>query len=399
MPVVGQRVSIFRTMVRQLVCVSVWLRSSAVNDEVKGATLQMRRVPAAARAAALLRHLAGVGQPMAAAALARDLDLPRTSVLGICDALVEERMLSRSSDGRFWLGPHVLELAAASATTLEREHTVGLLIVSRDNPFYTAMLKAAEGALAVGGRLLVRDAGESAVTQRRQWHELLASGVDVMIIDSVDAEAHVEELNRARAAGVPLVAVGSRLDGVDASVTSDNTQAGLLAGRYLVRALGGRGRIAILDGLRKNANVDRVAGLREALRDETGMEVISHEQEGHDTADAGARMMTQVLSAYPDVDGVFTVCDPIAMGASQALRGAARSPSIVSVDARADAVENILHGGPIIASVAQDPHKIMSAAIAIARDLALGRQLGQGAHLVPVRLIDADNAGGYQRWG
>jgi len=360
--------------------------------------LQTRRVPAAARAAALLRHLAREGRPLAPATLARDLSLPRTSVLGIGEALADERMLVRLDDGRFWLGSHVLELAAA-ATALERDLTVGLLIVSHANPFYTAALAAAEREIVDGGQLLVRDAREDSAAQRAQWYELIDGGVDVLIIDSVDAEAHAEELDYARDAGVPVIAIGSRLDGVDASVTSDNTQAGLLAGRHLMSAFDGRGRIAILDGLHKNANMDRVAGLREAIRDAPGMEIVAHKQEGHDTTGAGMRMMSQLLSATPEMDAVFAVCDPIAIGAVAELREARRNVAIVSVDARADAVASIASGGPIIASVAQDPSKIIVAAIEIARDLARGRRRAQNAHLVPVRLIDADNAEGYEPWG
>ncbi|MGO1768867.1 MAG: substrate-binding domain-containing protein [Microbacterium sp.] len=358
-----------------------------------------RRVPAAARAAALLRHLARAGRPLAAAALARELDLPRTSVVGICDALADERMLSRMDDGRFWLGSHVLELAAASAATLERELAVGLLIVSGANPFYAAAIAAAEAELTTGGRLLVRDAAEDAGTQRAQWRELIDEGADVLIVDAVDAATHARELGLAREAGVPVIAIGSRLDGVDASVTSDNTQAGLLAGRRIASELGGSGRIAVLDGLAKNANIDRVAGLREAIRDDHDLTVAAHEQEGHDTTASGERMMRRLLEREERIDAVFTVCDPIAMGAVAALREAGRSVPVVSVDGRGDAIDTILAGGPIIASVAQEPGKILTTAIATARELARGRRTAQGAHLIPVRMIDAQGARGYERWG
>ncbi|MGO1849319.1 substrate-binding domain-containing protein [Microbacterium sp.] len=362
--------------------------------------LQPGRVPAAARAVALLRHLARTGRPSTASAMAKELALPRTSVLGICDALVDDRMLVRLADGRFWLGSHVLELAAASAAMLGRPLGVGLLVVSRANKFYTAMLHAAtREASAAGGQLLVRDAEESSQTQRDQWHELIDEGADVIIVDSVDTGPHAVELDHARRAGVPVIAIGSRLDGVDVSVTSDNTQAGLLAGRRLAEVLQGRGRVAILDGLRKNANIDRVAGFREAIRDSDGIEIAAHYQEEHDTSAAGQRMMVRALTDLPEVDAVFAVCDPIAMGAAASQRDAGAAIPIVSVDGRSDAVDSIVSGGPLIASVAQDPARLITAAITIGRELARGRPLAQRAHLIPVRIIDADNVRGYERWG
>lgn len=362
--------------------------------------MPIRRVPAAARAVDLLRLLADLGRPASVASLARGLDLPRTSVAGICEALADERMLVRTADGRYWLGTHVVELAAASATTLERPLRVGLLMVSRANPFYTAMYSAATRELAgVGGQLMVRDAREDAELQRAQWHELIDDGADVIIVDSVDTGPHLEQLAHARRAGVPTIAIGSRLDGVDASVTSDNNQAGLLAGRHLARALSGDGRVAILDGLEKNANADRVAGFREAVHAASGLTVVAHEHGGHDTAEAGAAAMRRVLEGPEPVDAVFAVCDPIAMGAVAAQEAAGTRVPIVSVDARSDAIDNLLAGGPIIASVAQDPGRLVVAAISIARDLARGRPTMQGAHLVPVRIVDGDSAREYERWG
>lgn len=361
--------------------------------------MSIQRVPAVGRAAAVLRHISRTGRPVSLAALTRDLALPRSSAARICDALVDDRVLVRLDDGRLWLGPHLIELAAASGATLERDLSIGLLIASRANAFYTTMLGAAERDLDSGGRLLVRDAHEDPATQRAQWHELLDGGADVVLVDAVDAAAHAPELEHARQAGVPIVAIGSRLDGVHASVTSDNTHAGLLGGHHLASRLGGRGRIAILDGLDKNANIDRVAGFREAIRDEPELVVTAHERDDHDTAEAGRRMMARALGSGERFDAVFAVCDPIALGAAEVLGEHDLEIPIVSVDGRREAAESIASGGPIVATAAQDPAKIVLEAIAIARDLARGRPPVQGAHLIPVRLIDAGNVRGYEAWG
>jgi len=359
-----------------------------------------QRVPAVARAATILRHLALVGHPLTGTALASALGLPRSSVIGICDALAEERLLVRLGDGSLWLGPHVLELASAATTTMDRPLGVGFLMISRQNSFSTAMLDAATREIGGDeGRLLVRDAREDPARQHEQWRELIEEGADVLIVDSVSAQAPPDGLALARQAGVPVVAVGSRLDGADAGVTSDNTQAGLLAGRFLADLCGGRGRVAILDGLNKNANVDRVAGLHEALREVPGMEIVAHERLGHDTPAAGERGMRNLSTDETDVDAVFAVCDPIALGAARAQDELGRRIPIVGVDARSEVVETILDGGPILASIAQDPARLIVTAIRAAKELALGRVSMPRALLVPVRLIDGTNAGEFPSWG
>lgn len=358
------------------------------------------RVPAVARAAAILRHLARIGEPRSVAALARELSLPRTSVAGLADALTRARLLSRDAADRYWLGTHVLELASAAAVTGERELHLGVLIPNRDNAYYTAMLAAADAALAAGGgRLLLRDARDDAETQRRQWRELLDEGVDVVLVDAVDSGALEAELARSRDVAVPVVAIGSRLDGADAGVTSDNTQAGLLAGRRLCERLGGRGEVAIVDGLRKNANRDRVAGFREAVREFPGVRIAAHEHAESDSEASGRAAAERMLAGLGGVDGVFAVCDPIAFGVSSTLTGRGLTAPIVSVDGRAAAVAQLTGDGPIIATAAQDPARIVTAAIAIAGDLARGLPPAQGATLLPVRLIDRENAKGYRPWG
>src|SRR5699024_3421693 len=119
----------------------------------------------------------------------------------------------------------------------------------------------------------------------------------------------------------------------------------------------------------------------------------------HDTPAAGAASMARALSQHHQIDAAFAVCDPVAVGAVAALTEAGAQVPIVSIDGRADAVDSILAGGPIIASVAQDPVRLITTAITIARDLACGRSTGQNAHLIPVRLIHAGNAREYERWG
>ena len=117
------------------------------------------------------------------------------------------------------------------------------------------------------------------------------------------------------------------LDGdgdVDVAVVSDNTQAGLLAGLALARRLPAGSRVAIADGLRKNANADRVAGFLDALRDHPALELVAHERGPRDDAASGRAVAERLLAADPDIDGVFAVCDPIALGVTEYLTGVGR---------------------------------------------------------------------------
>ncbi|MCU1634818.1 MAG: monosaccharide transporter substrate-binding protein family [Cryobacterium sp.] len=347
----------------------------------------------------ILEFLAAEAAPKSVSAVSRATGLPKTSVHGICLALADERMVSRGVDGTFWLGPRIAELAASTWNT-ERSLRFGLLIPTRSNEYYTTMLDAAEmDVRAAGGELHVLQSNENSDRQREQWMELLDRGVDVLLVDAVDSNAFGDLLELSKRRNVPVLAIGSRMNGVDGSVSSDNTQAGLLAGHLLAARLRGEGDVAIIDGLRKNANADRVAGFKEAVRDYPGLRVVAREHGRNDNTASGRSVAEGVFAAHEDIVGIFAVCDPIAFGVSDYLGDRGASVPIVSVDGRARAVEQITGAGPIIGTAAQDPVRIIRTALGMAMDLAHGKQPAQGAFLIPVRLVTADNAEGYAPWG
>jgi ribose transport system substrate-binding protein len=357
------------------------------------------RAPAASRAAQILVHLARTMRPMTATAIARDLDLPRTSVQGICEALGRERMLQRGVDDSYWLGARVSELSAMSRSSAHRALRFGLLIATRDNAYYTAMLDAAHSDIrAVGGELLVRDAGEDGPHQRQQWRELLEDDVDVILIDAVETHGFDELVRETRRRAIPVVAVGSRIDDIDASVTSDNTQAGLLAGHELATRVEEGSAVGIVDGLRKDANQHRVAGFVEAIRMYPHLRIVSHDSGLRDSAEAGRAAAARSMARADPPAAIFAVCDPVAFGVADYVSSCEVPVAVASVDGRERAVQQIQNGGPIVATVAQDPSSLIRTALDVARELRNGMRPSQRVVELPVRLITSINAGGYTPW-
>lgn len=359
----------------------------------------MARSPAVVRAVAVLELLARTPVPRAVTDIAHETGLPVTTLRGICQTLTEERVLARGDNGHYWIGPRIAEFAAAAQLASTLALRIGLLIPTRRNDFYTSMMQAATAAVhASGGELFTLQADEDTTRQREQWQELLRIGVDVVLIDSVDSGALGDMVEQTRALGIPIVAVGSRVSRVDVSVVSDNTQAGLLSGRHLASQLTPGSRVAIIDGLRKNANAERIAGFVEAIAETPGIEIVAHAAGRMDNVASGRATMAKVLRAHDTIDGVFAVCDPVAFGASEAVRAAGRSVKIVSVDGRARALEQVAADGPIIATAAQDPPRIIRTALEVARGLVAGARPDQGTTHIPVRLITKTNAETYTPW-
>ncbi|MBF4615929.1 substrate-binding domain-containing protein [Curtobacterium sp. VKM Ac-1376] len=358
------------------------------------------KAPAVAHAVAVLSLIAERARPMTVTTVARELELPRTSVDRACEALRVERLLTRGTDGTYWLGPEVAALGATARATRPRALTFGVLVPDQDNAYYSAFLTAAGfDVAATGDRLVVRSAGGSVRRQRAQWVELLDAGADVVLVDSVATHGFEDLVDGSRDRGVPVVAIGTRIGGVDVSVTSDNVEAGVLAGLQLARALPPGARIAVVDGLQKNANAERIAGFLDVLGDFPDLHFVARARGRVEDEESGRAVIRDLTAEHGDLDGVFAVCDPLALGVHAELVGRPHRTLVTSVDGRSRAVQEIMADDSFVATVAQDPAGLARSALVAARDLSEGHWSRQRVVTLPVRVVSRADAERYESWG
>lgn len=335
---------------------------------------------------------------MSLAELTRLTGLPKSSVMGICHALTDENLLARGVDGTYALGSRLYELASAA-----RAHGLPITDIGFSYPvaesFFVAEIDALHTeAERLGARLHVRTAKEDRDTQSRQIVEFVSAGVDLILVEPVATEGLEDACAQARAARIPVVALGSAVSGADAVVATDNTKAGFLAGSALMTRLGGRGRVAVVGGIPITANSDRIAGFLAAIAPHQHVDVVATSY-GELDAKSGRRAAAEILAANPMVDGIFAANDQIAIGISRVLRGRRLDVPIVGVDGARNAVEEIRAGGPIVATATQDPAALVRAAMEIGIALHAGAHVARPSRYLAPKLIDADNAADYQPWG
>ncbi|BDX31475.1 ribose ABC transporter substrate-binding protein [Mycobacterium antarcticum] len=356
------------------------------------------RVPALTRAAAVLREISAAGVPLTLAEVTALTGYPKSSVMGICHALTQERLLSRGVDGTYALGSHVYELASTARAQGWPIHDIGFTYPV-DESFFVAEIEALHAeADRLGARLHAHTAREDRARQSRQIIEFVCAGVDLILIEPVATEGLEDACARARAARIPVVALGSAVSGADAVVATDNTKAGFLAGSALASALGERGRIAVVGGIPITANSDRIAGFMAAIAPHPHLEVVATSH-GELDAESGRRAAKEILSSNAVIDGFFAANDQIAIGISSVLRRRRRPVPIVGVDGARGAVEEIRAGGPIIATATQDPAALVRAAMDLGIALHGGARVPRSSRYLAPRLIDAHNAARYEPWG
>jgi len=165
-------------------------------------------------------------------------------------------------------------------------------------------------------------------------------------------------LNKARAAGIPVLIVDNDTPwpGKLSYIGTDNRVGGKLAGDYIVKVLGGRGKVAIIRGiLGVSSHDDRVAGFQEAIVQAPGIQVVTIQPANSERA-SSLTVMENILTSNPDLNAVFVTSDQMALGAMEGVAAQHLSGKVfvIGFDAGKEAVRAV-KSGAISAVIAQYP--------------------------------------------
>lgn len=358
----------------------------------------VHKVPALARAAGVLDALGISRAPLTLAQLTERLGAPKASVLGVCRALTEERLLARGADGSYALGPRAFELCSMARTELPGVRAVGFTYPENQAFFLAECAQLVDYAQIHGIAVDARCAERSLAAQTDHIEKFIAAGVDLILVEAVTSHGLEAVLNRAEKARIPVVAVGTATSGAGSAVMTDNAKAGSLAAALLAKSVGGSGSLALIDGTAITANADRMSGFLDIVAGYPALSVSARARGALDQ-ESGQQAAREILNSGAPIDGVFAVNDQIALGVSKEFADAGKAVPIVSVDGVRETAEQILAGGPIIGTAAQDPRHLMSLALEIGIALSSSPGTAQNTVFLPPRLIDATTAKGYEPWG
>ena len=294
---------------------------------------------------------------------------------------------------------------AAHALAANKElKSVGLTVVDLGNPFF---VQIAHGVAAKAKgynpavKIISLSSNYDIKDQARQMKDFVSSGVDLIILGAANSKAVASSVKQAKSRGVIVVAVDVGAEGgVDATVTSDNKQAGEQAGQYIVDKLHGKGQVVIVNGQPVTSVRDRVAGVLSVFKKHPEIKVLSQNQDAEGTTDGGERVMTDLLTSYRHLDAVFAVNDPTAIGCDLAGRKARRTEFfVVGVDGSPEAVGAMKQKESLFeATSAQDPYLMAEKAVEVGYNLLQGKKPEETTILIPVKLITRDNVNDYSGW-
>ncbi len=259
-----------------------------------------------------------------------------------------------------------LALCAMSGTAMAQGVSACLITKTDTNPFF---VKMREGALAKAAELgidLKTYAGKIDGDHEAQVAAIetcMADGAKGILITASDTKAIVDSVRAARDAGILVIALDTPLDPIDAAdatFATDNFQAGLLIGKWAAATLGAdaaNAKIAMLDLAISQPSVDvlRDQGFLQGFGidladpnkwgDETDPRIVGNEVTAGNE-EGGLRAMEALLAKDPDINVVYTINEPAAAGAYEALKAVGKEGStlIVSVDGGCPGVQNVKDG-------------------------------------------------------
>ena len=278
---------------------------------------------------------------------------------------------------------------------------VALVMKSLANEFFVTMADGAKVHQAASGgayTLVVNGIrNESDLAQQVALVEqMMAQGVDAIVIAPADSRALVPVLARAQRQKIVVVNIDNKLDdatmgqaGIDVPFVGPDNRAGAKAvGLALAPALAKGGKVAILEGIPTAFNgQQRRLGFEDAMR-EAGLVVVSV-QSAHWEQDQANTIAAALLREHPDLAAILASNDSMALGAVAAVRQAGRvgKVAVVGFDNIA-AAQQLLREGRLAATADQHGDKLAVYGIEFALSILKGEAAPQDRQ-TPVDVITA----------
>jgi ribose transport system substrate-binding protein len=227
--------------------------------------------------------------------------------------------------------------------------TIAVFTKNQTNPFFQAVRVGADAAAKQLNAKVVHyipTKPDSIPEQLSHVEDVIVKKPDAIVFTPVDYKAMVPSVEKINQAGIPVVNITDRSAGGKfvAFVGADDYSLGLETARYLVKTLGGKGNLVVLEGVKGAlTSIDRVRGFNDAISEAPGIKLLASQPANYQRLQA-LQVMENLLQSYPSIDGVLAANDAMATGAIEALEGAARKSLVTGINGTQEAIDAIKSG-------------------------------------------------------
>ncbi len=272
---------------------------------------------------------------------------------------------------------------------------IGLSILTSSNPFFVEISDAMKEAAAKSGYEVISVSGDMDPSkQQNQVKNFIVQKVAAIVLTPCDSRAVGTAIQEANQAGIPVFTADIASIASDAKVVThiatDNYSGGRQAAQAMIEALDGKGKVAIVDYPQIESVMLRTKGFREELEEQAKKAGVTLEivaaLSGDGAKDRSYKATQDLVSAHPDLNGIFAINDPSALGAYAALEnaGLVEQIKIVGFDGQMDG-KRAIRDGKIYADPIQFPKRIGQETVAAILKYLDGEEVPESI-LIPTEL-------------
>ncbi len=271
----------------------------------------------------------------------------------------------------------------------EKQVHVAMVLKTLSSQYWKLVAAGAQDAAKkynVKLTLLGPNAESEVVQQVNMMEDALTQNPDVLAVAPSQPPTAIPVFEKAKQKNIPVILVDTDAPWDDKAtyIGTANKDAGRQGGEYLASLLKKGDKVALLEGARGNTAMDdRIKGAEEALA-AAGIQVVAKQPANSDRA-LGMNVMQNILQSHPDIKGVYSANDEMALGAIRALQQNKKNIPVVGTDAIPDAVKAIIDGS-MTASVAQKPYDMgylaIEAAVKLVKGETLPKYINSGTELI-----------------
>ncbi|MGY3506775.1 substrate-binding domain-containing protein [Bradyrhizobium sp. USDA 4471] len=299
------------------------------------------------------------------------------------------------------LGGAMFALAALTSVNALAAGNGKLIVIitpPHNNPFFATEADGAEAkAKELGYDTLVLSHDDDASKQNQLIDTAIARKAAAIILDNAGADASIEAVQKAKTAGIPSFLIDREINKTGiavAQIVSNNYQGATLGGQEFAKKMGEKGPYAELVGKESDTNAGiRSKGYHDVLDQFSDLKLVAKQSANWSQTEAYSKMES-MLQAHPEIKGVISGNDTMAMGAAAALQAAHRDDVIVVGFDGSNDVRDQVKAGKIAATVLQPAFQIAQLAVEQADAyLAKGSTGKPEKQSIDCVLITKDNAG------
>ena len=277
----------------------------------------------------------------------------------------------------------------------EKRPVIGASMLSLQSEFVVNVKDAMEArAKEKNIALIVNDAQRTADKQVQQIETFISQKVDAIILNPCEVEASSPAIEKAKAAGIPIINVNSETAAApDGFVGSRDEEAGEIAMEQIAKLLNGKGNVVMIEGyMGQAAQIKRSAGAKTVLDKYPGIKILAQQTADWDRAKGMSLMENWIQSYGNKINAVFAHNDEMGMGALQALEQAKLKDkvAVISIDAIADALQAV-KDGRLDATVYQDAKGQGAGAVDMAIQLIKKEPVEKKDIFIPFQLVTKEN--------